>query len=85
MSIPSRFIASFAMASAAVAIASAPSAAAADEPHLACTYSSTGNSQCESPGNSQLVATPSDVPYQQQIPYAWVIPGRHSHGRGGSH
>lgn len=87
MSIVPRWVAPLMIAgAAAVAVAVAPTAAAADEPHLVCTYSSTDNSQCETPGNSQLVATPPDVTYQEQYPYvlgAIVVPGMHGHGVGG--
>jgi uncharacterized membrane protein len=57
-----------AAAGAAAAIAAAPMAAASDN-HLACTSTSQGNSQCETPGNVQLSATPPVVSYPQQYPY----------------
>ena len=59
---------------AAVAIAAAPVAAAADNPHLQCTYQGDGNSQCESPGNAQLTASPPDVQYGPQYPYFFAGP-----------
>jgi hypothetical protein len=52
---------------AALAIGVAPAAAA--ETHLDCVYQGTGNSQCESPGNAQLTATPPNVSYPQQYPF----------------
>ena len=52
---------------AALALFAAPVAAAA--PHLDCVYQGTGNSQCESPGNAQLTATPPDVSYPEQYPF----------------
>ncbi len=54
---------------AAAAIAVAPVASAADQSHLACSYQTPGNSQCETPGNAQLTATPQDLPYQPQYPF----------------
>jgi hypothetical protein len=56
-------------AGAAAAIIAAPTAAAADQPNLTCTYTGAGNSQCESPGNAQLNASPPYVPYVQQYPF----------------
>ncbi|WP_149437327.1 hypothetical protein [Mycolicibacterium sp. P1-5] len=53
----------------AAAVAAAPLAAAADDPHLVCTYISDGNSQCETPGNAQLTASPQDVPYPTLYPF----------------
>ena len=53
----------------AAAVAAAPVAAAADDPHMVCTYVSDGNSQCETPGNSQLTASPQDVPYPTLYPF----------------
>jgi hypothetical protein len=53
----------------AAAIAAAPVATAADEPHMVCTYVSEGNSQCETPGNAQLTASPQDVPYPTLYPF----------------
>jgi hypothetical protein len=35
----------------------------------ACTDLSSDSTQCQTPGNVQLTATPPDVPYQQQFPY----------------
>ncbi|WP_179475010.1 hypothetical protein [Mycolicibacterium vinylchloridicum] len=51
-----------------IAIA-APAAAAAGDPHLVCTAVSDGNSQCETPGNAQLTASPQDVPYPTLYPF----------------
>ncbi|MCV7348213.1 hypothetical protein [Mycolicibacterium rhodesiae] len=51
------------------AIVAAPVAAAADDPHLVCTVVSDGNSQCETPGNAQLTASPQDVPYPTLYPF----------------
>ena len=47
----------------------APVASAADDPHMVCTYVSDGNSQCETPGNAQLTASPGDVPYPTLYPF----------------
>jgi hypothetical protein len=57
-------------AGAAAAIISAPAAMASDN-HLNCTYVSEGNSQCETPGNVQLSATPPVVSYPQQYPFLY--------------
>jgi hypothetical protein len=86
-----RRLAPFVLAgTAAVAIAAAPVAAAADDPHLQCSYQGDGNSQCESPGNAQLTATPPDVQYGPQYPYFFGGPivlhhigGIGGHGMGG--
>lgn len=59
---------------AAVAIAAAPVATAADDPHLQCTYQGDGNSQCESPGNAQLTASPPYVQYGPQYPFLFGGP-----------
>jgi hypothetical protein len=82
-----RRLAPFVLAgAAAVAIAAAPVASAADDPHLQCTYQGDGNSQCESPGNAQLTASPPDV---QSGPYPFLFGGpvliHHlgGHGMGG--
>jgi uncharacterized protein (DUF697 family) len=69
---------------AALAIAAAPAASAeASEPHLACVYQSEGNSQCESPGNAQLTATPQTVPNTQQYPFLFGGPLLVFHHGGG--
>lgn len=68
MSIILRLAAPLLAAGAAAAIVSAPAALASDN-HLDCTYVSEGNSQCETPGNVQLSATPSPVTYPQQYPF----------------
>jgi hypothetical protein len=70
-----RRVAPFVLAgTAAVAIAAAPVATAADNPHLQCTYQGDGNSQCESPGNAQLTASPPDVQYGPQYPFLFGGP-----------
>jgi hypothetical protein len=54
----------------------------------ACTDLSTSSTQCQTPGNVQLTATPPDVPYQQQFPYFGGIGGivvLDHHGQGGGH
>ncbi|WP_431232497.1 hypothetical protein ACQ856_24080 [Mycolicibacterium psychrotolerans] len=51
------------------AVVTAPVAAAADDPHMVCTVVSDGNSQCETPGNAQLTASPQDVPYPTLYPF----------------
>lgn len=53
----------------AAALAAAPVAAAADDPHMVCTVLGDGNSQCETPGNAQLTASPGDVPYPSLYPF----------------
>jgi hypothetical protein len=86
MSITLRLVAPMlAAAGAAAAIAAAP-IAAASENHLACTYTSQGNSQCETPGNVQLSATPPPVTYPQQYPFLFDDfggPMIYHHGHGG--
>ena len=64
-----RIAAGLLAAAIAAAIAAAPVAAAADDPHMVCTYVSDGNSQCETPGNAQLTASPQDVPYPTLYPF----------------
>lgn len=91
MTSTSRRLAPAVLASAAaLAIIAAPTAVAADNTHLACVYQSAGNSQCESPGNAQLTATPQDMPYPQQYPYLLggpllIFHHGGSHGMGGGH
>lgn len=80
-----RFAPAVLAGTAALSIIAAPAAAAADT-HLACVYQSEGNSQCETPGNVQLTATPQDVPYPQQYPF--LFGGQvlsYHHGMGGGH
>jgi hypothetical protein len=76
-----------ALLAAAVAgsIAFAPSALA-ENSGPTCTTLSSSSTQCQTPGNVQLTATPPYVPYQQQYPYLGnlVILDHHGgHGRGG--
>ncbi|MGE0219723.1 hypothetical protein [Mycolicibacterium sp.] len=72
----------------AASIAAAPLAAAAGPD---CSYSGQGNSVCQAPGNAQIVAVPSDVPYQPWgfYPYAYggFIAGdlHHGHAHGIGH
>jgi hypothetical protein len=58
-------------AGATLAIAGAPLAAAAQDPQLVCTEVGAGNTQCESPGNAQLSASPPDVGYQTPYPFLY--------------
>ncbi len=69
MTIPRFLTAGLLATGIAAAVVSAPVAAAADDPHLVCTYQSQGNSQCETPGNAQLSASPQDVPYPTLYPF----------------
>ncbi|GAY13785.1 hypothetical protein [Mycobacterium sp. shizuoka-1] len=64
-----RLAAGLVAAGIAAAVVAAPIAAAADDPHMVCTAVSAGNSQCETPGNAQLSATPPDVPYPTLYPF----------------
>ncbi|KWX57493.1 hypothetical protein [Mycobacterium sp. NAZ190054] len=67
-------------AGAAAALIAAPAATAAT--HLDCTYTAPGNSLCESAGNAQIVATPTDVPYPAWGAYPYgvhVFRGGHHH------
>jgi hypothetical protein len=82
MSIILRLAAPLLAAGAAAAIVSAP-AAMASENHLDCTYFSEGNTQCETPGNVQLSATPPPVSYPQQYPFLFDGPVFIHHGGGG--
>jgi len=68
MSITFRHLIPLATGAAAVAIAVAPIASAADDPHLVCTYQAPGNSQCDTPGNAQIDAAPQAVPYESLYP-----------------
>jgi len=77
-----RFLGPLLAAGAAAAIIAAPTAAAADNPRVSCIYSAGGNSQCESPGNAQLNAAPSYVPYVQQYPFIDGGGILFHHGRG---
>ena len=52
-------------ATAAASIAVAPAAFAAPT----CTAVSSSSTQCESPGNAQITATPPYVNYQSQYPF----------------
>ena len=66
MTITRGFIASALFAATAAAtIAVAPAALAAPT----CTALSSSSTQCESPGNVQLNATPPIVSYPQQYPF----------------
>jgi hypothetical protein len=68
---------------AATAIAVAPLAMAAPS-GTSPTCTNTGNStQCESPGNAQLNATPPDVPQQMYyfLPYGNAFNGFHGGGQ----
>jgi hypothetical protein len=57
-------------AAAAGSIALAPVALAAESGQPpTCTTLSSSSTQCQTPGNVQLTATPPDVQYQQQYPY----------------
>lgn len=69
MSITFRHLLPLATGAAAVAIAVAPIASAADDPHLVCTYQAPGDSQCDTPGNAQIDASPQAVPYESLYPY----------------
>jgi hypothetical protein len=73
---------------AAGSIALAPSALAegAGQPP-SCTTLSGSSTQCQTPGNVQLTATPPYVPYEQQYPYFGnlVILDHHGNGNHGGH
>lgn len=69
MSLTFRHLIPLATGAAAVAIAVAPVASAADNPHLVCTYQAPGDSQCDTPGNAQIDAAPQAVPYESLYPY----------------
>jgi hypothetical protein len=69
-------------AAAAGSIAFAPMALAENTGPI-CTTTSSSSTQCQTPGNSQITATPPYVNYQQQYPYFGnlVILDRHGNGR----
>ena len=75
------------MAAAAGSIALAPVALAETTRPPTCTTLSSSSTQCQTPGNVQLTATPPYVPYQQQYPYfgGLVILYHHGHGGFGGH
>ena len=64
-------IASLVSTGAAAAIAVSPIASAANVAGPNCTYSAPGNSVCASPGNAQIVAAPTVVPYQSWSGYGY--------------
>ena len=69
---------------AAVAISAAPIASAASTPlQQSCTESGSG-SECESPGNVQLTATPPPVSYQPYGADGFLIGGWNANGFHGS-
>lgn len=74
-------------AAAAGSIALAPIALAETTQPPTCTTLSGSSTQCQTPGNVQLTATPPYVPYQQQYPYfgGLVILDHHGHGGFGGH
>ena len=74
-------------AAAAGSIAFAPIALAETTQPPTCTTLSGSSTQCQTPGNIQLTATPPYVPYQQQYPYfgGLVILDHHGHGGFGGH
>ena len=88
MKITRLLIAPLITAGAAAAIAMPPVASAANQAQSNCAYSAPGNSVCASPGNAQIVAAPTDVPYQPWYGYGYVplfvVHGPH-HGGGGFH
>jgi hypothetical protein len=87
MFITARRLAPIAFAgAAAIAVLAAPTAAASDEPHMTCVYQGSGNSQCETPGNAQLTASPSTHAYPQ-YPYYYggYFGGGFSSHHGGGH
>lgn len=69
MSIKLRLAAGLLGSGIAAAVMAAPVASAADDPHMVCTVVSDGNSQCETPGNAQLTASPQDVQYPTLYPF----------------
>jgi len=82
MSITQGFIAPVLFAAAAAgSIALAPSALA-ETNGPTCTVLSSTSTQCQTPGNSQITATPPYVQYQQQYPYfgSAIILDHHGHG-----
>jgi hypothetical protein len=72
----------FVAAAAAGSIALAPSALAATNGPT-CTAVSSTSTQCQTPGNSQITATPPYVNYQQQYPYFGNLVILDHHGNGG--
>lgn len=70
MSIRAHLIAGLACAGAAAAVIAAPIASASPSfsDGLSCS-SQGGSTQCVSPGNAQLTATPPPVQYQPEYPY----------------
>jgi hypothetical protein len=87
MSITKCFIAPlFIAAAAAGSIALAPSALAegtGQPPN--CTTLSSSSTQCQTPGNVQLTATPPYVNYLQQYPYFGGVVILDHHGGMGGH
>ena len=75
------------VAAAAGSLALAPIALAETAQPPSCTTLSGSSTQCQTPGNVQLTATPPYVPYQQQYPYfgGLVILDHHGHGGMGGH
>jgi hypothetical protein len=71
------------VAAAAGSIALAPIALAETTRQPSCTTLSNSSTQCQTPGNVQLTATPPYVPYQQQYPYFGGVVILDHHGRGG--
>jgi hypothetical protein len=83
MSITKGFIAPVLFAAvAAGSIAIAPSALAENNGPT-CTAVSSTSTQCQTPGNAQLTATPPYVNYDQQYPYFGGVVILDHHGRGG--
>lgn len=70
-------------AAAAGSIALAPIALAETTQPPSCTTLSGSSTQCQTPGNVQLTATPPYVPYQQQYPYFGGVVILDHHGGGG--
>lgn len=69
-------------AAAAGSIAFAPMALA-ENTGPNCTTLSSSTTQCQTPGNSQITATPPEVNYQQQYPYFGnlvILDHHRSHG-----
>jgi len=75
------------VAAATGSIALAPIALAETIQPPTCTTLSSSSTQCQTPGNVQLSATPPNVSYQQQYPYfgGLVILDHHGHGGFGGH
>ncbi len=75
---------------AVAAIAISPVASAASVAGPNCAYPAPGDSVCASPGNAQIVAAPTDVPYQAWDGYGYgygplifANGSHHFHGGGG--